>query len=337
MRRSLLILAGIVALLVAMEFGNRDPITPPLRQFRGHTGILREVAFSPDSRLLATSSVDGTVKLWSVPELRLLRTLTHPAGVTSIAFSADGQWLVSGSYDRSVRLWNLNNGSLANTFSGHTGTVWTVAIHADRIASGGEDATVRLWRMTGEPLHVLKGHERNVWSIAFSPDGQLLASGSFDHTVKLWRTDTGTLARTLTGHKQAIVGVAYGPDGTLIASGGDDSTARLWRAGDGALLHTLTGGSNHIYSVAFSGDGQLLASAGRERGALGTLWKQITGNHLRLRTAPTIRLWRVRDGSLERALAFHTSDVWSVAISPDSKWLASSSDDGSNALWDLTR
>jgi WD40 repeat protein len=330
-RLIIIVVAVSIAMMVAIELASREPITEPLRQIRGHNGILRELTFSPDGRVLATSSVDGTVKLWTVPELRLLRVLTRPAGVTSVAFSGDGQWLATGAYDGIVRLWRGD--ALVRSIPGHQGTVWSVDIHNDLVASGGEDNTVRISQLsTGTLVHTLRGHARNVWSVAFSPDGRFLVSGSFDRTLKLWNVGTGALVRTMTGHEQAIVGVAYGQ--SAIASGGDDSTVRLWRASDGALQHTLTG-SDHVYSVAFSGDGQWLVSGGRERGAAGTLWKQLTGNKLRLRTRPTIRIWRVRDGALQRAVAFHTDDVWSVAVSRDGEWLASNSDDGSTALWPL--
>jgi len=116
--------------------------------FTGHSGILRQVAFSPDSQLLATSSAEGTVKLWRVADRSLVKTLTHPAGVTSVAFSRDGRWVVSGSYDQVVRIWSLHDRTLPRLPNGHSGTVW---------------------------------------SVAFSPDGQWLASSSVDRTVKLWR------------------------------------------------------------------------------------------------------------------------------------------------------
>ncbi|MBK5260048.1 MAG: WD40 repeat domain-containing protein [Thermoanaerobaculia bacterium] len=308
------------------------------RSFAPHEGVLREVAFSPDSQTLATSgAVDRTVKLWRIADGKLQRTLTHPEGVASIAFSRDGQWLVSGSYDHAVRIWRLRDGALVRTLKGHGGTVWSVAISPDgqRIASGGEDKTVRMWRASdGGALHVMTGHTLNVWAVGFSPDGLHVGSSSFDKTVKIWRTGTGALVRTLSGHEEAVVSMAFSPKGDLIASSGDDSTVRLWRVKDGAQVAKMTGGSDHIYSVAFSPDGQWLASGGREKGALGTLWKQIAGRRL-ISRSPTIRLWRVRDGKLIQALDDHTNDVWSVAFSPDGKWLASSSEDGSVKLWRL--
>jgi WD40 repeat protein len=160
-------------------------------------------------------------------------------------------------------------------------------------------------------------------------------SGSFDRTAKVWRTDTGALERTLTGHGQAVVGVAVSPMGDVLATSGDDSTVRVWRLADGGLVHVLTGGSDHVYSVAFSPDGLWLASGGREKGALGTLWKQVAGGRLRGARSPTVRLWRVRDGWLQQALAEHGDDVWSVALSPDGTRLATASDDRTVKVWRL--
>ncbi len=307
------------------------------RTITGHDAVPRRLAFSPDATILATSSADRTVKLWRVSDGTLLRTLRHPEGITSVAFSRDGQWLVAGSYDATVSIWRMRDFALARRPRGHTGVVWSVAFSPDGqvVASSGEDKTIRLWRARdGALLHILRGHSLNVWSIAFSPDGKHLVSSSFDRTARIWRTDSGRLERTLAGHGQAIVGVAYSPNGQLIATGSDDSTIRLWRASDGAVVKTLTG-SDHVYTVAFSPDGTWLASGGRERGAIGTFWKKITGGRFAGDPGTTVRLWRVRDGALQQELAGHTDDVFSVAFSSDGKWLATASEDGSVKLWRL--
>jgi WD40 repeat protein len=309
------------------------------RTITGHSEEARQIAFSPDSQLLATSSVDSTVKLWRVVDGRLVGTLRHPEGVTSIAFSPDGRALVSGSYDATVRVWDVRDGTLTRSLKGHTGTVWTVAFSPDgqRIGSGGEDKTIKIWRASdGSLLNTLRGHALNVWSVAFSPDGELVGSGSFDKTIKLWRTDTGALVRTLTGSGEAVVDIDFSPDGQLLASGGDDSMLRLWRISDGRPVRSFAG-SDHIYGVAFSHDGKWIATGGRARGNLATLWQQVFGNWLLGGNGKTARLWRVSDGGLQQELSGHSDDVWSVALSPDGRWLATASEDKTVVVWALTQ
>jgi WD40 repeat protein len=122
-------------------------------------------------------------------------------------------------------------------------------------------------------------HTDGVSSVAFSPDGSLLASGSWDRTIKLWRVADGSLVRTLTGHTDGVSSVAFSPDGSLLASGSGyrDRTVKLWRVADGALLRTLEGHTDWVSSVVFSPDGSLLASGSGDR---------------------TVRFWRVSDGAL---------------------------------------
>src|SRR3954466_172995 len=293
-------------------------------------------SFSPDSRLLVTSCVDGAVRLWSVDEGTEVRKLVHPAGVTFSAFSPDGQWIASGSYDNLVRIWRVSDGTLLHTLAGHTGTVWTVAFSADsrQLASAGEDKTIRLWNVAdGSPATTLTRHTLNIWEVAFSPDGGWLASGSFDHTVRLWALRGGGEVRTLTGHSEAVVSVAFSADGRLLATGGDDAKVRLWRTDSGTQIHALDTSPRHVYAVAFSPDGHYVASGGRDRGPFGELLQNFFGQKAAGGRAETIRIWQTSDGALVRALAGHDNDVHGLDFSRDGKWLASASEDKTAVLW----
>src|SRR5690349_9438509 len=112
------------------------------------------------------------------------------------------------------------------------------------LATEGQLAPSRLW--------VGSSHTMATYATAFSPDGANLVSGSYDQTVKLWRTADGALLRTLLGHTASVGTVAYSPDNNTVASGSADLTIKLWRASDGSLLHTLTGHTGNVRSVAFS-------------------------------------------------------------------------------------
>ena len=175
------------------------------------------------------------------------------------------------------------------------------------------------WRHA-QALGTLTGHKSSVSSVAFSSNGQMLASGGLDGTIKLWQVQDGggQLLDTLTGHKDYVWSVAFSPNGQLLASGGDDNTIKLWQVQDGGvrLINTLTGHKDYILSVAFSPHGQLLASGSSDS---------------------TVKLWQVQDGGgqLLNTLTGHKNSVWSVAFSPNGQLLASGSWDNTIKLWQV--
>jgi WD40 repeat protein len=200
----------------------------------------------------------------------------------------------------------------------------------------------------------LSGHKRPVYAVSISPDGQLIATASQDHTVKLWKRD-GTLLKTLDEHSAQVYAVAFSPDSQIIVSGGEEGKVRLWKR-DGTLLKTLAGHSAPVKGIAFSPDGQAIATAGWDGKVKlwnkdGSLINTITlkGDFAAQTTVAfspdgqtiasggwdgTVKLWK-KDGTLIETLPVdrYTSEVYSVAFSLDGQTIATASDDRTVKLW----
>lgn len=288
---------------------------------QGHAGAVRSVCFSPDGSLIASGSVDGTVRLWDPTTGRqVLKPMRGSASVVaSVAFSPDGLSLASGSGDGSVCLWSLDGRRGRPLTGSHEGVVNSVCFSPDGslLASASSDGSIRLWEAkTGRGVVMTIRARGSFLSLCFSPDGRLLASGSNDRSVRLWDPMAGReVGRPLRARGGGVWSVCFSPDGSLLASAHGDGSVRLWdvasRRGVGDPLRTRGG---RVSAVSFSPDGRMLASGSKD-GAV-RLWDSATGCQI---GEPLRQAW---------------GQTNAVSFSPDGRALASGSGDGAVRLWD---
>lgn len=260
-------------------------------------------ALSPDGEILASGSLDNTVRLCNVNSGDCLRILQgHTAWVRFVAFSPDGDILASASGDQTIKLWDVKTGECLKTLKGHANPVQSVAFspNGQILASSSWDFKVKLWDVsptaiqtrkqtgensdTGECLLTLEGHTNRTGALAFTPDGDILISGSQDHTIKLWDIKTGECLRTLELHQGGVVAVSCSPDGQRLASASRDGTVRLWSIDDGQCIRTLPGQVGYGSTILFSPDSRILTSGGEDGTC--TLWDVSMGDCMRALQVP---------------------------------------------------
>jgi WD40 repeat protein len=290
-----------------------------LLRLAGHTGWAMGLAFSPDGSSLASTSLDGTVKVWSLsPGNEAIAVSEVVAGFgTRIAYNQNGQEFGTNGGDGTATLWNAETGQPRLKLKGHKLEVMNIAFSPDgtRFATGSLDGTVILWdATTGQKLHTLTAHAFGVRDLAFSPGGSIIASGGFDGTAKLWDASTGVLLHTMTGHQGLVLGVAFNPEGNRLATSSTDATAKVWDIKTGQLLFTLEGHETGIREVIYSPDGSMLATGSGDGAVI---------------------LWDAATGSQKFTLTGHSSGIQSLDFSPDGKLLATGSEDNTAKVWDL--
>lgn len=296
----------------------------------------------------------------SAQQPRLRAILRGHKVPVSVAFSGDGKILLSKDKDE-FRLWDVASGKIKLTRKSEGGPV---AINSDGelLVWGGKDGTVSLRdAATGAGKRTFKGHAANVYCVAFSPDDKLLASGSDDKTVKLWRIADGKNLATLK-HESDVLAIAFNRNGKLLASGDWNGAVKLWEVETGKEKARLEGHSGMVHAVAFSSDGKCLASGGSDETVKiwdvakgeekpcprpleenGLVVSLAFGGQSRLLASGSfgfvgrkkvqpgeVKLWDVETRELRATLKGRT-----LAISNDGKQLASGSADGTVRLWDI--
>ncbi|XP_071820495.1 U4/U6 small nuclear ribonucleoprotein Prp4-like [Apostichopus japonicus] len=281
--------------------------------------------FSPNSKILATSSWSGLIKLWTVPECEPIRTLTgHTQHVGAVKFHPKATisledndcCLASCSADGSVKLWSLDSEKPIANIEGHTAKVSRVAYHPSGRFLGTTcfDCSWRLWdiEVQEEILHQ-EGHSKGVYSIDFQNDGALCATGGMDAFGRVWDLRTGRCIMFMEGHLKSVLAINFSPNGYQVVTGSEDNTSKIWDLRQRQCLYTIPSHNNLVSGAKYENDtGDYLVTCSYDN---------------------TAKVWSNPGYSLLNTLSGHDGKVMAVDISLDGQYIATSSYDRTFKLW----
>lgn len=323
-----IIAAGILLLLYfsfsASTLNTVSALSEP-KILLGHTDSVSSIAVSLNGRVIASASLDNTVRLWDTQTGNLIRVLNgHKTEVYAVAFSTDGKKIASSDYDGKILIWSVESGKLIRTLQ-IKGWSTAIAFSPDgkQLAVANQEPTTIIFEVeTGNVLRSLET-SGNTNVITFSPDNRYIATAT--SAIALWNFQTGKIDKLLKGHQRLVKSITFSNDGRFLASGSSDKTARIWNVETGETEKTFQTVTPirvkysskplewkmPVIGVAFSPDGKTLAAA----------------------TGRSVHLWEITTGKNFQTLEGHEHSVTSVCFLPDGKSIVSGSLDNTVRIW----
>ncbi len=323
-----------------------------LKVLTGHIGPVNTAVFSNDCEHVLTAGSDNTARVFDVVTGRELQVLRgHFGKVNSVVFSADYKYALTASDDQTARFWNLENGSEIRVFQGCSREVNSAVFSSDikSVLCAVNDSTARLFDLhSGNQVQVFRGHLNQVNSAVLSPNGKLALSASNDNTARIFDVSSGKELQILKGHKYSVNSAVFGPDGTSALTASWDGTARLWNTSTGKEIRSYEGHTGSVSSVFMSRDSITVFTTSADNTV--RLWDVSSGSERQVHSFNEdnslevealkkdlkemgIKPREIIKGKLNKSIL---SQLTSLVISPDGRFVLTSSRTGNTSIYELT-